>query len=142
MIILDTSVLVSGLLSRKRDTPTSRLVRHVLAGEVSVLASAALLEEYARTASRVLEPTMTREELRDICVLLAFTATRLEPPAARAVCPDPKDRHLWALLEADLAAVLVTGEGALLLSSDFPGRVMRARDALERLGLESPPLGA
>lgn len=135
MIILDTNVLISGLLSRHKDTPTSRLVRHILAGRTSILASTALLEEYARTVSRVLESGMTDDERRDVCLLIVSRATVIEPPRGTVVCPDPKDQHVWDLLQAQADALLVTGERALLDAEEFSGRVVRAREALESLGI-------
>jgi predicted nucleic acid-binding protein len=45
---------------------------------------------------------------------LALNASVRDPPPATGVVPDVGDRHLWALLQSDSAAVLVTGDDALL----------------------------
>ncbi len=134
LVIVDTNVLVSGTANRSVSSP-SRIVDAVLDGTLDVLASTPLLEEYAEVLRR---PALRRrvnlgdDEIGDYIDLLTTIATIEEPVAAVERSPDPTDQHLWDLLAAVPAAILVTGDKALLASDHFPGRILSPRQFVER----------
>jgi uncharacterized protein len=49
-IVLDTNVLVSGLL--KRASPPGRILDHIVAGALTVVLEARIMEEYQRVLTR------------------------------------------------------------------------------------------
>lgn len=136
MIILDTNIVVSGLIARRPETPPAALLNAVIERRIALLASRALLIEYGQALAKpqVLRaagvariafiPTLDR-----LSVVASIIAT--VPAALQA--PDRKDQHLWDLLEAVSESILVTGERVLLESDHFPGRVLTPRAALDRL---------
>lgn len=139
-LILDTSVLVAALVTRnpRQDGPPSRLVEAVLAGRTPFVVSDELLSEYGRVMARPrIVARFNRDEARVALVLarLSGTGILVECRAPRVEPPDPKDRHLWALLEARSDAVLVTSEYRLAIADHFPGRVLLPASALDRFGL-------
>lgn len=128
-IILDTNVLVSGTLYPGRG-PAGAVVTAVLEGKLLPLVSPRLVEEYLKTLAKPRLAVLHRlsdGELRQYVAGLALLSRVVEPPRTALHCPDPRDQHLWDLLAAS-DAILVTGEHALLRSSDFPGRLHSPRE--------------
>lgn len=132
MIILDTNVVVSGVLSWHRKTPPAELLDEALSGRIALLASPALLAEWQRTLARVVGVDPVLDPHGKIVEGLAARA-RIRAPVSGPPAPDRRDDHLWALLAAEPASLLVTGERALLASEDFPGRVFAPRLMWDRL---------
>ncbi|HUM02595.1 MAG TPA: putative toxin-antitoxin system toxin component, PIN family [Thermoanaerobaculia bacterium] len=114
-VVVDTNVLVSGLLTRDERAPTARIVDWILRGEFHLLLSMDLLAEY-RTV--LLRPAIRRRHglseeqvddlLGEIAALAAFRQTLSASEAERR-----KDEHLRRLLSAAPEAVLVTGDERL-----------------------------
>lgn len=136
LFVLDTNVIVSGLVTRNPDAPTARLVDLLAATQGQFALSTALLAEYR---DAVLRPRIAaRHGLSAIAVdalLLRFVAGAVVRAPARSslVAPDPKDQFVVDLAVAPPACVLVTGDGALH-SLDGPElRVVWPRQAAERL---------
>lgn len=117
MIIIDTNVLVSGLLTGNPQAPTARILDAILGGQVRCLLSPELLDEY-RTV--LLRPAIAKRhglgtgEIDELLVAIVQNSVWREPGSAQVSPPDPRDEHLWALLEMEPAAQLVTGDGPLL----------------------------
>lgn len=115
--VVDTNVVVAGLLTREPDAPTAIILDAMLAAEIHYLLSVELLGEYRRV---LLRPAIRRrhglaeEEIDRLLEELAGNAAVREPIEPPAVATDPNDAHLWALLAAEPAAVLVTGDRQLL----------------------------
>lgn len=134
--ILDTNVLVAALISPDKTRPPAVLFRRALMGTIPLLASQALLDEHGRTLQ---EPSLERHHrlsergLGDLLGLLGSRSVLVVPVSPARAAPDPKDAHLWALLEHDAASIRITGERALLDSDHFPCRVLTPRAALQRL---------
>lgn len=117
LVVVDTNVVVSGMLTRDGASPPARVLDAMLAGRLSFVLSVDLLVEYRvvllrpRVAARHrLSPT----EVDAILERLSLTALLREPAPALSSPPDPGDAHLWALLAAVPGSVLVTGDAALL----------------------------
>jgi putative PIN family toxin of toxin-antitoxin system len=114
-VVVDTNVLVSGLLTLDERAPTARIVDSMLRGEFYLLLSMDLLAEY-RTV--LLRPAIRKrhglsdadvdELLGVIAEIAAFRETRPVSDAERR-----KDAHLHRLLSAAKGAILVTGDEAL-----------------------------
>lgn len=134
--VVDTNVVVSGLLTREPSSPTAVILDCMLAGRFTYLLSPDLLVEYHHV---LLRPAIRRRHqlpAADVEALLtevALNGTVRDPPPAPDSDPDDGDRHLWALLQCDPAAVLVTGDDALLRGAAEPGRVLSPRQFLSFL---------
>jgi putative PIN family toxin of toxin-antitoxin system len=140
--IIDTTVLVAGLLTRNPDSPTARILDAMLAAQFTYLLSLELLAEYRRVLRR---PKIRKRhglddaELDAFLEALARNAAVRTPSAASSPAPDPGDAHLWALLESDPLAVLITGDKPLLLADPpRPGAVCTPA-AFAALVLGPPP---
>ena len=123
LAIIDTNVVVAGLLSQEKSSPTARILDGMLRGAFLYLLSPELLSEYR---SVCLRPKISArhglsEEEIDV-VLTEITVNVLwRDPVNQSRAPDPGDNHLWNLLEAESAAVLITGD-TLLLDDPPSGR--------------------
>jgi uncharacterized protein len=115
-IVLDTNVLVSGLLSPHG--PPGRIVDLLLAGHLGLLVDDRILDEYRRVLKR---PRFGFGD-DDIARLLAFIAARGEaiaaPPLPVAL-PDLTDQPFLEVAVAGGAEVLVTGN-----LRHFPGEAI------------------
>jgi predicted nucleic acid-binding protein len=131
--VIDTNVVVSGLLSAPADSPTGRIVDAMLAATVPFVLSEALLAEYRDVLLRpaimechglteaqidtVLEELVLNAGFREPASLERLTG-QMGPTSASAVGEKaqhapPGDEHLIALLESAPGAVLVTGNRGL-----------------------------
>ena len=130
--VVDTNVVVAGLLTRDLASSVARVLDGMLTGRFAYLLSPALLREYRQV---LLRPAIARRHrLTAVEVDAALTElvanARWREPAAKPQAPDPGDNHLWALL-AQHGVVLVTGDGLLLESPPAPASVLSARSFLE-----------
>jgi len=116
VFIIDTNVIVAGLITGSVASPVAQILDRMLTGGIVYLLSPALLDEYHRV---LLRPRLMRlhglaqSQIRDLVVELTANAIWREP-ARSASAPDPGDDHLWALLSACLGSILVTGDQLLL----------------------------
>ena len=114
-LIIDTNVLVAGILSNNIDSPTARIVNAMLDGSIMHLLSPALLQEYREV---LLRPKLrklhglSKAEVDQILSEITANAIWREPAESRSA-PDPGDDHLWSLLQST-DAILVTGDQLLL----------------------------
>lgn len=116
LAIVDTNVFVAGLLAQEKGSPTVRILDGMLLGSFVYLLSPALLSEYRSVCLRPKISALHRlsEEAID-AVLTEITANAIwRDPVNESAAPDPGDNHLWNLLEAESAAVLITGDKLLL----------------------------
>lgn len=118
LFIIDTNVVVAGLIASSPSSTTATIVDAMLDGRLMYVLSPALLQEYRQV---LLRPKLTALHLLDAeqidQILAGITANALwrEPPdSAELQAPDPGDNHLWALLEQDSGAILVSGDRLLL----------------------------
>jgi len=125
-VIVDTNVVVAGLLTNHDDSPVALILDGMLGAVFPFVVSEALLAEYrtvlARPSLRKLHG-LTNAELETILTDLAQHAIVLAPLAAPPA-PDPGDQLLWELLAARADLVLVTGDKVLLKNAGMRGRVI------------------
>jgi len=125
--IVDTNVVVAGLLTAHADSPVARILDGMLSAAFGFVVSEALLAEYRAVLVR---PKLCKlhglsvEEVDVILMDLARHAIVLAPvnTAVTLLAPDSGDQFLWNLLTARPDLVLITGD-KLLLQDD----VMRQR---------------
>ena len=114
--MIDTNVLVAGVLTGDPDAPTARVVDGMLEGVFTYLLSIELVDEYRRVLLRpaIRERHGFRPEEIDVLLteLIRWGAIRT-PARGTDAAPDAGDQHLWDLLAAQPGAVLVTGDRRL-----------------------------
>jgi putative PIN family toxin of toxin-antitoxin system len=135
-VLLDTNVIVAGLLSPKG--PPATLIRAWLDGWFKLVTAPEQLDELARVLTykhlaRLIDPAQARDFLDNVGVL-AVLATGM--PVVEA-SPDPADNVILAIAVAGRADLIVSGDKADMLSiGEVEGiPIISARSALERLGL-------
>ena len=125
-VIVDTNVVVAGLLTANDVSPVARILDGMLVAAFPFVLSEALLAEYhtvlVRPSLRKLHG-LTVAEVETILTDLAQHAIVLAPVVA-PLAPDPGDQLLWELLAARADLVLVTGDKLLLQDVGMQGRVI------------------
>lgn len=114
--IVDTNVIVSGLLGADSNSPPARVLDAMLDGTLLYLMSSDLLSEYSSVLRRpglVRLHGRTDDEIDRLLAGLVANAMWREP-AVKGDAPDPGDDHLWALLASYPRGELVTGDRLLL----------------------------
>lgn len=133
--IVDTNVVVSGLIGADRNSLPARIVNAMLDGTLLYLMSGDLLDEYSSVPRR---PALVRlhrctdDEIDRVLACLVANAMWREP-AVDGDAPDAGDDHLWALLATFPQAVLVTGDGLLLDNPPSTAAVVSARDLVDMI---------
>ena len=125
-VIVDTNVVVAGLLTKHDASPVARILDGMLSATFPFVLSEALLAEYRTVLVRpVLRKLhgLTVAEVEAILTDLAQHAIVLAPSAAPPA-PDPGDQLLWELLAAKADLMLVTGDKLLLRDAGMRGRVI------------------
>ncbi len=128
-VIVDTNVVVAGLLTAHEASPVARILDGMLAAAFPFVLSEALLAEYRTVLVRptlrklhgltVAEVDAVLTDLAQHAIVLVPESTPPAPPA-----PDPGDQLLWELLTARADLVLVTGDKLLLRDAGMRGRVI------------------
>jgi predicted nucleic acid-binding protein len=132
-VIVDTNIVVAGLLTADEASPVARVLDDMLAGAFPFVVSEALLAEYHGVLMR---PRISKfhglglTQVETVLTDIAQHAIVLVPVAA-AAAPDPGDQLLWDLLAARDDLVLVTGDKLLQQDATMPGRIMSPRAFLE-----------
>ena len=124
--IVDTNVVIAGLLTAHATSPVARILDGMLSAAFPFVVSEALLAEYrtvlVRPNLRKLHG-LTISELETILTDVAQHAIVLVPVVAPPA-PDPGDQLLWELLAARGDLVLVMGDKALLKDARMQGRLI------------------
>lgn len=137
-VVVDTNVVVAGLLTGDAASPAARLLDGMLTGGFVFLLSPALLAEY-RTV--LLRPAIRErhglgeDEIDAILTEVVANATVREPPPAGAAAPEPGDQHLWDLVASERGTVLVTGDADLLGQPPEGHGVVSPATLLDRIPL-------
>ena len=125
-VIVDTNVVVAGLLTAHGDSPVACILDGMLVAAFPFVVSEALVAEYrtvlVRPALRKLHK-LTVADVEAILTDLAQHAIVLSPVSAPPA-PDPGDQLLWELLAARADLLLVTGDKRLLRDAVMHGRVI------------------
>ena len=125
-VIVDTNVVVAGLLTGNDASPVARILDGMLVAAFPFVVSEALLAEYRAVLVR---PTLrklhglTVAEVDAILTDLAQHAIVLTPVKA-PTAPDPGAQLLWELLAARADLLLITGDKLLLRDAGMQGRVI------------------
>lgn len=117
--VIDSNVLVAGLLTGTPDAPTARIVEGMLCARFPFALSMELLAEYHRVLRYPKVSRLHRLEdnaIDDLLAELTIPAMMIEPAELHVDLPDPDDVFLFRLLRAIPRGVLVTGDHALLES--------------------------
>jgi putative PIN family toxin of toxin-antitoxin system len=121
--IIDTNVVIAGLITSQSVSPVAQVLDRMLSAALPFVLSPALLAEYR---SVMLRPKIAAchgllaHEVDTILTDIARHAVILQPgqPVPHHVKkPDPGDQMLWDLLALRSDLVLVTGDLRLLASS-------------------------
>jgi len=132
-VIIDTNVVVSGLLTAQDDAPVAQILDGMLSAAFPFALSPALLAEYHKV---LLRPQikklhrLTMAEVEAILTDIAHHAIVIDPRPADAA-PDPGDQLLWDLLNERMDLVLVTGDKLLLTNMAMRGRVVSPRSFVD-----------
>ena len=115
-IVLDTNVLVSGLLTPHG--PPGRLVDLLLAGEVTLIYDDRILSEYHEVLER---PRFDFDpgDVEDVLELFATEGEAVTAPPLAVELPDPDDLPFVEVATAGRADALVTGN-----RRHFPARAL------------------
>jgi uncharacterized protein len=138
VLLVDTNVVVAGLITSQADSPTAQILDAMLAGRLLYLLSPALLTEYRAV---LLRPKLaglhglTPDEVDHLLAELVANAVWREP-AAGDPAPDRGDDHLWALLAAHPGSTLVTGDTLLLENPPAGVSAISPRVCLKRMGAD------
>ena len=126
VVIVDTNVVVPGLLTPNDASPVARILDGMLNASFPFVVSEALLAEYRSVLVRPrlrklhgLTVAQVDAILTDIAQHAIVLAPVVAPPA-----PDPGDQLLWELLAARAGLQLVTGDKLLLRDTGMQGRVV------------------
>ncbi len=133
VIIVDTNVIVAGLLTKSDSSPVARVLDGMLSAAFVFVLSEALLAEYRTVLVRPLlrkQHGLSVAEIETLLVDLAQHAIVLKPTVAALPvrAPDPGDQLLWNLLATRPDLVLVSGDKLLLIDPGMKGRVLAPQD--------------
>jgi putative PIN family toxin of toxin-antitoxin system len=138
LFIVDTNVLVAGLITSQPSSATAQVLDAMLDGRLLYLLSSPLLKEYRQV---LLRPKLARRhglsesEVDRLLTELTANALWREPTELpHAAAPDPGDDHLWALLASAPGAVLVTGDQLLVDNSRANAAVITVSACAALLG--------
>lgn len=135
LAVVDTNVVVAGLITADATAPTSRILSGMQRGAFAFLLSTALLSEYRDVLLRAKIRKVHGLNEREIDLLLtqiALNAIVREPEAAPGA-PDPGDDHLWALVLNEPGSALVTGDLVLVRKPPPGSKVLSPRQFAEML---------
>lgn len=117
LFVVDTNVIVSGVLSYGRPSATALVLAAMLDGRVSFFITADLLAEYRLVLLRPIVAERHAWASADVDGLLAeltMAAYLRQPPDNDAPDSPPGDEHMIRLLAHEPRAALVSGDGRLL----------------------------
>ena len=137
--IIDTNVVVAGLLTAHADSPVARILDGMLSASFAFVVSEALLAEYRAV---LLRPKLRKlhglkePEVDTVLTDIARNAIVLTPPSGpnkTPSAPDPSDQFLWELLNTRADLVLVTGDKLLLADLAMQQRIILPRAFIAQL---------
>ena len=132
-VIVDTNVIVAGLLTGNDASPVARIFDGMLSAAFPFVVSEALLSEYrtvlVRPGLRKLHG-LTIAQVETLLTDIAQHAIVLAPVAALPA-PDPGDQFLWDMLAARPDVSLVTGDKALQSNLPMRSRVLSPKAFIE-----------
>ena len=135
ILIIDTNVVVAGLVTSNPDSPTRWILDGMLGGRFPFLLSAELLAEYREVLLRPRIAAFHGLEEGEIDRILAELVANAVFRDPQSTCPvqgpDPGDNHLWAMLACEAGAALVTGDKRLLDNPPDGSALLSPKEAVE-----------
>lgn len=136
--IIDTNVVIAGLLTAHADSPVARILDGMLTAAFPFVVSEALLTEYR---SVLLRPKLVKchglsgPEVDVILTDMVRHAIVLKPADSGSshTAPDPGDQFLWDLLATHADLMLVTGDQLLLQDAVMQQRIISANEFVSQL---------
>jgi len=132
--IIDTNVVVAGLITSDGEAPTARVLDGMVGGRFPFVLSVALLAEYRGVLlrDRIRETHgLDNDEIDAILTTIASNAIVREPTIKAGSAPDAGDQHLWDLLASTPDAILVTGDRALIEGAPDGARIVSPREFVD-----------
>ncbi|MBK6864205.1 MAG: PIN domain-containing protein [Ideonella sp.] len=128
-VIVDTNVVVAGLLTAQETSPVARILDGMLAAAFPFVVSEALLAEYRTVLVRPILRKLHGLSVAEVEAILTDLAQHaiVLTPVAGPPAPDPGDQLLWNLLAARPDLLLVTGDKLLLQDAGMRGRAIAPR---------------
>ncbi len=134
-VVIDTNVVIAGLLTRDPSSPTAMIYEGMMGGEILYVLSPELLAAYRAVLLRpklVALHDLSEQEVDEILTHLTANAVWCEP-STQGIAPDSNDNHLWAVMDERPDTLLITGDGLLLEKPHTEGGVVRPIDYVSRL---------
>jgi len=136
--IIDTNVLIAGLLTAHAESPVARVLDGMLAARFGFVVSERLLAEYRTVALRPALQKLHGLGADDVDVLLLDIARHAivlnpAPQTGGPRAPDTGDQFLWDLLACRPDLTLVTGDKLLLQDAHMQPRVITAQALVAQL---------
>jgi putative PIN family toxin of toxin-antitoxin system len=132
--VIDTNVLVSGLLSPAGNEALILLAIHQ--GLVRPCFSQDILEEYAAVLARP-KFAFPPDEIEVLVAMFRSKGEFFLPDVSAAISPDPADTKFLHCAQAALADYLVTGNKRDFPKASYgPTRVVNAGELLGRIAIE------
>ncbi len=137
--VIDTNVLVAGLLTAVPFSPTARILDGMLTGQFRFLLSDELLFEYRDVLLRrniARRHQLSQAEVDVLLTEIAANGIVLDVESPSTGRGRKEDDHLRQILAAEPSALLVTG-GLLITQLENRARVFKARAFADFLGTDS-----
>jgi uncharacterized protein len=127
--IIDTNVVVAGLLTAHADSPVARILDGMLSAAFGFVLSEALLAEYRAVLVRPKLCKLHGLSVEEIDVILTDLARHAivlasDSTVSAPLAPDLGDQFLWNLLASRPDLVLLTGDKLLLQDEAVRHRVI------------------
>jgi putative PIN family toxin of toxin-antitoxin system len=131
--VIDTNVVVSGILTGRPESPTARILDGMLSGGFRFLISVALLAEYREVLRRQKITRRHRLSAAEVDVILTDIAAAgvVVEVENVPISGRHEDAHLLQILAREPAAVLVTGNKELFHDRVEGHRVLSPRQFVE-----------
>jgi putative PIN family toxin of toxin-antitoxin system len=136
LIVVDTNVIVSALITDQPRSPTCLILDGMLAGRFTFLLSVELMSEYRRVLLRPRIKTLhglNQDEVDAILSEIVANGILREVPKVSRRTQERGDDHLWALVSVQSGAILVTGDKRLIENPPDSTTVLSPRGFIELL---------
>lgn len=131
--VIDTNVLVSSMLTRRKESPTVRVIDAIATGDIVPLFSKEVLEEYEDVLHRPKFP-FRAEHVRRVIDSISERGICVDPSPTGEVLPDMDDLVFYEIVmeKRDDGAYLVTGNTRHFPERSYivtPAEMMKVIDA-------------